>query len=474
MSAIVPLLMDARRRENKPIGFSAVPGAFVFLALAAAGATFSCGGKAIRDVGSSDGDHGTDSSGGEHSVLATGGSESGSGGAMSTGGETGSGGMGGGPEGEFLYLDRRTTAAAGYPEYLLYQFVDGQPPTLLLGENLERVFLVEPPASGEGEILFGYEVWAEGPIQFILSFEPETSEAQNFGMWGEGTWGTLYSEVDEIVALPGGDVLVLKLVTTTGSREGGTQQIWRLRGTGGDSDNGEDELLFEKVGAHLRFAGQNSSGAALFWDREEVIAVSANGWTRELELVGGEEIMGVSVAPGGDGMVMWTGAIEPTSLYWIGSELGSWIDASSVFVPSITWIDDAVWFEEGEETRRWSGASIETIEEPGVLSQPRGGTVNGDFGSALRALLPVGMAVAFVQDESVETCGPIGSEIFTLQPHVRDGVSGVLVDERFPGEPDRVGTIYFCAPGDLPIDLLAEYGAAGQLVPVSFSADDEH
>lgn len=380
--------------------------------------------------------------------------------------------MGGAPEGEFLYLDRRTPAAAGYPEYLLYQFVDGQPPTPLLGENLERVFLMEPPRSG-GEVFFGYEVWNEGPTQSIFSLEPETGEMSNFGIWGQGPWGTLHSELNEIVSLPGGEVLALKLVTTTGSREDGTHQIWRLGGTGGDSDNGEDELLFEKADADLRFVGLNSDGDALFWDREEVIAVSTNSWTRELEPVG-EELLGVSVAPGGDGMVVWTGASEPTSLSWIGSETVAVIDASSVYVPSITWIDDAVWFEEGEETRRWDGASVETIEEPGILSQPRGGTVSGDFGSALRVALPVGMAVAFVQDDSVETCGPIGNQIFTLQPHVRDGVSGVLVDERFAGEPDRVGTVYFCAPGELPVDLLGEYGAAGQLVPVSFSAGEEH
>lgn len=100
------------------------------------------------------------------------------------------------------------------------------------------------------------------------------------------------------------------------------------------------------------------------------------------------------------------------------------VGGSTVFAPSITWIDDAVWFEEGEETRRWSGGPVETIAEPGLLSQPRGGTVNGDFGSALRIGLPVGVAVAFVRDDSVETCGPFENEIFTIEPHVRDGVLG--------------------------------------------------
>jgi hypothetical protein len=333
--------------------------------------------------------------------------------------------------------------------------------------------MVEPPSRGGGEIFFGYEVWTEGLRQFILSSEPETSEIRNFGMWGEGPWGVLQSELDEIVALPGGDVLALKLVTTTGAREDGTCQIWRLGGTGGDSDNGEDELLFEKAGAELRFVGLNSSGAALFWDQEEVIAVSASSWARELELVG-EELLGVSVAPRGDDWVAWTGVSEPTSLYWIGSEFVTVVDASTVYVPSITWIGDAVWFEEGEETRRWSGGFVETIADPGILSQPRGGSVEGDFGSALRVRLPAAMAVAFVKDERVETCGPFENEIFTLQPYIRGGVSGVLVDERFEDEPERVGTIYFCAPGALPVDLLEGYGGAGQLVPVSFSSDDEH
>jgi hypothetical protein len=287
----------------------------------------------------------------------------------------------------------------------LNQYRPGVSPEEVLDVGHDRIFLAHPPARGVPWLLLGFEIWTEGVSQWIFSYHPELQQTTNHGAWGDAPWGRVSRHVDAAVALSERTLVFLLFVPNLQA-----SQIWSADpGADFELSSGvaleDDQLIHEFDDVRATYHGVTRSGRAVFSDREELVLVGQDG---SLEVVPGpgEPFDVAGLAPSGDGVlsIAFLDGARALHLYDDG-----WFEARSVLglnPESVTWLaTNSMLYEANSEVYRrdpYTTSDPEPVSQRFAEYRPRGRSVAGDFGTALRVESPNGWGVAFVNGDAIE------------------------------------------------------------------------
>lgn len=416
--------------------------------LASAGGTVAAAGGAITAIGGA--------------ASSTGGAMHGSGGAFEV-------------EESFSFLGNAWESSAFATHlFTLSQYLPGEEPYHFYFFPPDVTFYsANAPQSIGSDFLLGYSTWVVGENQFLRSFNPQDGEEIEHGRWGVSPGGYLESRVDGAAKL--NDEVLVVAVWDDVLDQG---QLWIVNDPSALSTAQErlkddaGQLVYESPGLPLSFHGITSQNQALFSDGHNVLEVDDDG---QLSVFAGPD----------EAFVAAEGPLFADALLTIGNTggvnrmrifAGHWWEGNidPELVPeTLTWWDETtVFYQSANGMYQWDPYLEigDTFREPRLISTevstvPRGQAVQWGNGVALRAHSMNGWTVAFIEDNSTTTCTHPTASIGRLKPHVLNGVSGALFDEIDPTDNTRFGRIYFCAPGQDPVDLLSEHELFGRLLP---------
>lgn len=335
----------------------------------------------------------------------------------------------------------------------------GEPMSLLGGMSDTIVYLVDPPNERGSNFLLGLDIWSEGGNQYVFSYDPLATSTMNHGRWGGSPWGTLVSNVDAAVKLDGERLAIL---VWDALQE--VSRLWLLDATVA-YDKGE--LVYESPGIRLAYHGVDAAFRAVLSDGHSLLFLDERG---EVNVVASpdDEFHQVKISPFASGLLT-VGQSDGATTMRVYDD--SWLQANvsdGFEKESVAWLSaNSLVFGVGEEVVVWNpydGSEPDIVPNTWEGRRPSGVSVPFRSGAALSAVLDGESSIVFSNGESTSFCGPSTAKIRTLQPWVREDIAGVLFDEVDPNDDTQFGELYFCAPNEAPVPLLAEHSLVGKLL----------